>query len=71
MNGREHVALIRAGHQTLILHSMFYANEVGLPAFRIVLGGANAKELDLAKMLVGALEDKFEPEKWKTVTRKG
>jgi non-homologous end joining protein Ku len=26
---------------------------------------ANAKELGLAKMLVGVLEAKFEPEKWK------
>jgi DNA end-binding protein Ku len=44
---------------------MFYANEVGRAAYRAESDGANAKELALAKMLVGALEAKFEPEKWK------
>ena len=28
MHGREHVALVRAGRELLVLHSMFYANEV-------------------------------------------
>jgi DNA end-binding protein Ku len=65
MHGREHVVLIRAGRDALVLHSMFYANEVGRSAYRAEAEGANAKELSLAKMLVGALEAKFEPEKWK------
>jgi DNA end-binding protein Ku len=65
MHGREHVALIRAGREALVLHSMFYPNEVGQPAFRVAAEGANAKELELAKMLVSVLEAKFEPEKWK------
>lgn len=64
MHGREHVVLIRAGHDALVLHSMFYANEVGRAAYRVQGDGANAKELGLAKMLVGALEAKFQPEKW-------
>jgi DNA end-binding protein Ku len=65
MHGREHVVLIRAGREALVLHSMFYPNEVGRPAFRVAADGANAKELELAKMRVGVLEAKFEPEKWK------
>jgi DNA end-binding protein Ku len=65
MHGREHVALIRAGREALVLHSMFYPNEVGRAAFRVAAEEANAKELGLAKMLVGVLEAKFEPEKWK------
>jgi DNA end-binding protein Ku len=65
MHGREHVALIRAGRELLVLHSMFYANEVGRPAFRMAAEEANSKEVELAKMLVGVLEAKFEPEKWK------
>jgi DNA end-binding protein Ku len=44
---------------------MFYANEVGRASFRVAAEGANVKELELAKMLVGVLEAKFEPEKWK------
>jgi DNA end-binding protein Ku len=65
MHGREHVALIRPGRDALVLHSMFYANEVGQAPVRVPAEGANAKELQVAKMLVGALEAKFEPEKWK------
>ena len=40
MHGREHVALIRAGREALVLHSMFYANEVG----RGVPGGKRGSE---------------------------
>jgi DNA end-binding protein Ku len=65
MHGRENVVLIRAGHEALVLHSMFYANEVGRPQYRVEGDRANAKELALAKMLVVALEAKFEPDKWK------
>ncbi len=65
MHGREHVALIRAGQEVLVLYSMFYPNEVGRPAFRVAAAGTNAKELELAKMLVSVLEAKFDPEKWK------
>jgi DNA end-binding protein Ku len=65
MHGREHVVLIRAGRDALVLHTMFYANEVGRSAYRVESEGANPKELGLAKLLVGALEARFEPEKWK------
>src|SRR5262249_4625399 len=56
MHGREHVALIRAGRDALVLHSMFYANEVGRPGYQVQGEVTSAKELGLAKMLVGALE---------------
>jgi len=49
MHGREHVALIRAGREALVLHSMFYPNEVGRATFQVAAEGANAKELGLAK----------------------
>jgi DNA end-binding protein Ku len=65
MHGREHVVLIRAASEALVLHTIFYANEVGRATYRADSDRANAKELELAKMLVGALEAKFEPEKWK------
>jgi len=65
MHGREHVALIRAGRDGLVLHSMFYANEVARSDFRLDAAATTPKELELAKMLVAALEAKFEPEKWK------
>jgi DNA end-binding protein Ku len=64
MHGREHVALIRAGRESLVLHLMFYPNEVGRATSQVAADGANAKELKLAKMLVGVLEAKFEPDRW-------
>jgi DNA end-binding protein Ku len=44
---------------------MFYPNEVGRATLQVAAEEANATELGLAKMLVGVLEAKFEPEKWK------
>jgi DNA end-binding protein Ku len=43
MHGREHVVLIRAGREALVLHSMFYANEVGRAPYRVEGDGANTK----------------------------
>ena len=65
MHGRNHVVLIRPGSQTLVLHSMFYANEVSSPAYSIAADPADPRQLELAKKLVGALESHFDPEKWK------
>src|SRR5262249_42720304 len=42
MHGREHVVLIRAGRETLVLHSMFYANELGRAAYRVEPDTANS-----------------------------
>jgi DNA end-binding protein Ku len=65
MHGREHTVFLRAGREALVLHSMFYENEVGKAAYRVDGDEPNGKELQLAQMLVGALEAKFQPEKWK------
>jgi DNA end-binding protein Ku len=67
MHGRQHVVAIRAGRESLVLHVMFYENELGRAAHRVEGEPPGAKELELAKMLVGALEAKFEPAKWKDV----
>lgn len=66
MHGREHAAVIRPGRRGLILHTLFYANEVRAEEehaadARLV----NAKELELAKLLVDALAAKFDPSKLK------
>ncbi|HLK47518.1 MAG TPA: Ku protein [Bryobacteraceae bacterium] len=62
MHGREHATVIRPGRRGLILHTLFYANEVRAdeeydsnPAL------VSAKELELAKLFVRALAAKFEP----------
>lgn len=64
MHGRNHIALLRPGREAMVLHSMFYANEVSRPAYSSDPNPADARQLEMAKKLIGALETKFEPEKW-------
>ena len=62
MHGREHAVLIRPGQKGLVLHTLFYSNEVRSDEeYTADSKLVNAKELDLAKVLVGALTAKFEP----------
>ena len=63
---REHVAVIRAGDRGVLMHTMFYANEVRKEQeFKADRGIVSGKELDLAVKLIEALATKFEPEKFK------
>jgi DNA end-binding protein Ku len=67
MRGKEHLVLIRPVSEGLVLHTMFYADEVR--AAGEVDRGLNAEvkpaELDLAKRLIGELAEKrFQPEKY-------
>jgi DNA end-binding protein Ku len=63
MHGREHVVLIRSAGEQLILHTLFYSNELhaankqGVPA----KASANAKELELAMQLIKQLAGPFKP----------
>lgn len=62
MHGREHATVIRPGRRGLILHTLFYANEVRAdeePQSDPAL--VSAKELELAKMFVRALAAPYEP----------
>jgi DNA end-binding protein Ku len=62
MHGRRHATVIRAGSRGLILHTLFYANEVGSATeYQADPNLVGTKELDLAKLLVDALTAKFEP----------
>lgn len=66
MHGREHVAVIRPGRHGLILHTLFYENEVrAAEEYRGDPALVNAKELDLAKQFVRALAAPFDPGKLK------
>jgi DNA end-binding protein Ku len=65
MHRREHVAIIRAGMRGIVMHTMFYTNEVRRDQEFLADPELVApKELDLAIKLVEALADKFEPEKY-------
>lgn len=62
MHGREHAVLIRPGQKGLVLHTLFYANEVRSEEEPTVDSSVlSPKELDLAKHLVEALAAKFDP----------
>lgn len=66
MHGREHAATIRTGKNTLMLHTLFYANEIRASDEYHVDGGLVAeKEVEMAAVLVRALAAKFDPTKFK------
>jgi DNA end-binding protein Ku len=66
MHGREHIVVIRPGESGLILHTMYFpdelhkANEVHPAA----AGKFEKKELDLAKKLIETLAAPFHPEQY-------
>jgi DNA end-binding protein Ku len=66
MHNREHVVILRPGDKGLVLHTMFFANEVRKSdEFRTDLTLVKEKELALATSLIEALAADFEPEKYK------
>ncbi len=66
MHRREHVAVIRAGDRGILMHTMFYANEVRKDQeFKADPAIVSEKELGLAVKLIEALATKFEAEKFK------
>lgn len=65
MHNREHIAVLRAAGNEIMLHTMFFADEV--QASPVEMGQApkfSAKEIQLAAQLIDALTEKFEPEKF-------
>ena len=65
MHNREHTVVLRPGKHGMVLHTMYYQDEVrSLDEFRTDLGALKDKELDMAKHLVEALSAPFEPEKY-------
>lgn len=65
MHNREHVVVLRPGKHGMVLHTMYYQDEVrALDEFRTDLSSLKDKELAMAKHLVEALSAPFEPEKY-------
>jgi len=63
---REHVVLIRPGRSGLILHTLYYHDEVRAgEEFRTDTAPLAARELELARLLVEALAAPFEPAKYR------
>lgn len=68
--GREHVVIVRPGENGILAHTMFYTEEIRFEnEFRANVEGVGAKELELAKTFLEAIEAPFAPEEFKDVYR--
>jgi DNA end-binding protein Ku len=65
-HNREHIIVIRPGRCGLVLHTLYYHDEVrALEEFRTDTSPIAARELELARLLVDALAAPFEPVKYR------
>jgi DNA end-binding protein Ku len=66
MHGREHVVLIRAAEKSLVMHTLFYEDELHQANQQRVSAKANStrKELDLATKLIHQLAGPFRPQEF-------
>jgi DNA end-binding protein Ku len=65
MHQREHVVLLRPGRRGLILHTLYYQDEVrAVEEFRTDASNAKAGELKMAQTLIEAMAGEFEPEQF-------
>jgi len=70
MHNREHIVILRPGSRGILLHTMYFTNEIRqVEEFRTDLDLVKDKELALANMLIESLAAKFEPEKYKDTYR--
>jgi len=70
MHNREHIVILRPGDKGILLHTMYFTNEVRkVDEFRTDLDLVKEKELALATHLIDALSAKFEPEKYSDTYR--
>jgi DNA end-binding protein Ku len=66
MHNREHIVILRPGEHGILLHTMYYRDEIRqVEEFRTDRTLVKEKELELAMTLVQSLEAAFEPEKYK------
>ena len=63
MHGREHIVIIRPGEDGLVLHTMYFENELhkANKGSKADAGKFSAKEMDLAKKLIDTLAAPFKP----------
>ncbi len=72
MHGREHIVVIRPARNGMVLHTMYYSDELH-QANRVgssQKSAFNDKELDLAKRLIDTLASPFKPEQYQDEYRK-
>jgi DNA end-binding protein Ku len=65
MHNREHVVILRPSDKGIMMHTMFYMDEIRkVEEFRTDTSLVKEKELDLAMTLINSLAADFEPEKY-------
>ena len=65
MHNREHIVILRPGNKGILLHTMYYADEIRqVDEFRTNTDLVKPKELEMARMLIDTLAADFEPEKY-------
>lgn len=66
LHNREHLVLLRPGRFGLLVHTLFYADEVrALDEFRTETDWLTSQELEMAHRLVESLATSFEPAKYR------
>jgi DNA end-binding protein Ku len=70
MHGREHVVILRPAERGIMLHTMYYADEIReVPEFQPHRNQVSDKELKMAKTLIESLVGDFKPQKYKDTYR--
>jgi DNA end-binding protein Ku len=65
MHNREHIVILRPGKKGILLHTMYYADEIRqVDEFRTDIDLVKPNELAMANMLIDTLKAEFEPEKY-------
>ncbi|PSH03497.1 MAG: Ku protein [Acidobacteria bacterium] len=65
MHNREHVVILRPASKGLLLHTMYYVDEIRRgEEFRTDVSLVKERELELAKTLISSLAEDFQPEKY-------
>ncbi len=66
MHNREHIVILRPGAHGILLHTMYYRDEIRqVEEFRTDLSLVKDKEMELARTLIESLQAPFEPEKYR------
>jgi len=70
MHNREHIVILRPGPKGILLHTMYYPDEIRqVDEFRTDTSMVKDNELKMAKMLIESLLAEFEPGKYKDAYR--
>jgi DNA end-binding protein Ku len=70
MHNREHIAVLRPARFGMVLHTMYYQDEIrALDEFRTDTSNVREMELKMAMQLVEGLSAAFEPEKYRDTFR--